>query len=84
MSWPLSPKNGYAETREGVLNKSACERTTELAVRDASGLPQMTKCDVPELPKNGRVMHICTSFAVATWVGISLQKKIFHSSLWKI
>jgi hypothetical protein len=57
--------------------------TTELGVMDASGLPQLTKSDVPELPKNGRVMHICTEFSVGGRVGISLHPKIFHTVLWK-
>jgi hypothetical protein len=66
-----------------VLNKSACQCATELGIVDASELPQLTKSDVPELPKNGRVMHICTQFAVGTRVVISLYKQIFHTSLVK-
>jgi len=39
MSWPLTSKNGYADAREGVLKKLACERTTELAVRRCNSMP---------------------------------------------
>ena len=78
----FEPQDSVTPRREKECQTSP-PATTELGVIDASELPQLTKSDVPELPKNGRVMHICTRFAVATWVGISRQKKIFHSSLWK-
>jgi len=43
----------------------------------------MTKSDVPELAKNGRVMHISTHFPVGIRVGIARVTQFFHAALWK-
>ena len=69
-------KNGYAEAREGrtVL---ACVRTTELLV----GVQLNAQNVVPELPKNGRVMHFFAVVAVEARVGISLRAKFFPTGL---
>src|SRR6266446_5437339 len=41
----------------------------------------MTKCDVPELPKNGRVMHTSTRRPVIVMVGNAYRTQKFPTTL---
>src|SRR5713101_8229184 len=74
LSRPLTLKNGYAEAREGVLKKVACERTTELAVWAATECPKVT------YQNYRKTVELCTLLPIFQYlwsVGISPSTKIF-------